>query len=76
MVLEFKATDNRYHQSEGAKWGLETFEVFQPIIAIMSDSPHLTTTRAMFYLSQSLITVYIYMDLRHTGIVDLSIKVR
>ena len=54
MVLEFKATDNRYHQSEGAKWGLETFEVFQPIIAIMSDSPHLSTSR------QSLITVYIY----------------
>ena len=60
MVLEFKATDTRYHQSEGAKWGLETFEVFQPIIAIMSDSPHLTTSRAMFYLRQSLITVYIY----------------
>ena len=52
IVLEFKATDNRYHQSEGAKWGLETFEVFPPIIAIMSDSPTECSV-------QSLIFVYI-----------------
>ena len=54
VVLEFKATDNRYHQSEGAKWGLETFEVFQPIIAIMSDTP------PVCYCIQSPITIYIY----------------